>query len=235
MESKHRNSSEVVVVLHGFAASPRWMTFLCRRVARTGRRVVNWGYPSWRRPIDLSGQDLLQTAYHLAKDESVERIHFLTYSMGSIICRAALLKDPQVPKLGRVVMLGPPNRGSHVARLLAPMFGWIFPVARELSTSPNSYVNGLPRMQGVEVGVIAGGRDRVVRHDCTHLPSQREHLMMPLGHAGLLLSEEVTGAALRFVETGSFELPKKAPETKAVVLSSWQVPAAGTSVPLENR
>ena len=68
------------------------MTLVCRRVARTGRRVVNWGYPSWRRSIDLNGQDLLQTVYDLAEDESVQRIHFLTYSMGSIICRAALLE-----------------------------------------------------------------------------------------------------------------------------------------------
>jgi pimeloyl-ACP methyl ester carboxylesterase len=235
MQTKHRNSSEVVVILHGFGASPGWMTPVCRRVTRTGRRVVNWGYPSWRRSIDLSGKDLLKTVYDIAGDESVQRIHFLAYSMGSIICRAALLKDPQLPKLGRVVMLGPPNRGSHVASLLAPLFGWIVPAARELSTSPDSYVNSLPRMQGVEVGVIAGGLDRIVRHDRTHLPSQREHLVVPLGHAGLLLSQEVTGAALRFVETGSFELPKKVPETKAVVLSSWQVPSAGTGMPLENR
>ena len=234
MQSKHRNSSEVVVVLHGFAASPRWMTLVCRRVARTGRRVVNWGYPSWRRSIDLNGQDLLQAIYDLAEDESVQRIHFLTYSMGSIICRAALLKDPQVPKVGRVVMLGPPNRGSHVASLLAPLFGWMVPAARELSTRPDSYVNGLPRMQGVEVGVIAGGRDRVVRHDCTHLPSQREHLVVPRGHAGLLLSREVVRTALRFVETGSFELLKEVPDTKAVVLGSWPVPSVGTGLPVEN-
>ena len=143
MQSKHRNSSEVVVVLHGFAASPRWMTLVCRRVARTGRQVVNWGYPSWRRSIDLNGQDLLQAVYHLAEDESVQRIHFLTYSMGSIICRAALLKDPQVPKVGRVVMLGPPNRGSHVASLLAPLFGWMVPATRELSTRPDSFSTSL--------------------------------------------------------------------------------------------
>jgi pimeloyl-ACP methyl ester carboxylesterase len=206
MEPEIRNSREVVIVLHGFGASPKWMLLLCRRIARTGRRVLNWGYSSWRGSIDASATRLIDTVEALGTDPTVERIHFVCYSMGSIICRSALLRVRNTDKLGRVVMLGPPNRGSHVASFFAPWVGRFVPAVRELSTDPASFVNGLPRLHGVHVGVIAGQRDRIVHHDNTHLSCQREHVTVSGGHASLLLSRDVARMALHFVERGTFAL-----------------------------
>ena len=226
-------SRETVVVLHGFGASPRWMLLLCRRIAGTGRQVVNWGYPSWRRSIRCHARRLLTTVSELSDDPAVERIHFIAYSMGSIICRTALLDDPRRGKLGRVVMLGPPNRGSHVATFFAPWVGKFIPAVRELSSQPHSFVNGLPRLRNVEVGVIAAGRDRIVGAESTHLPCQRDHLVVHCGHLPLVFSREVSRRALLFLETGSFAAEVKQPADGSVAGPSVNVSPLGAALPFE--
>jgi pimeloyl-ACP methyl ester carboxylesterase len=228
MKPQNHKSREAVVVLHGFGGSPIWMSLLCRRVSRSGRRVVNWGYASWRRSISASADRLIEQIHVLEQDGSVERIHFVAYSMGSIICRAALVKRNDFSKLGRVVMLGPPNRGSHVASFFSPLVGRLLPAVRELSTCPKSFVNSLPRLSGVQVGVIAAQRDRIVRFDNTHLPCQREHLEVPGGHSGLILRREVARLAMQFVGSGSF-----ATETETASAIPVVAPTLGVALSME--
>ena len=238
MKATASNNSEAVVLLHGFGGSPRWMTLLGRRIAHTGRRVVNWGYPTWRRSIGWSASRLVERVGTLADDPTIQRIHFVTYSMGSIICRAALLDDSLRKEagremLGRVVMLGPPNQGSHVASFFAPWIGGFVPAVAELATAPHSFVNGLPRLHGIEVGVIAAERDRIVRHHRTHLPCQREHVTVRGGHTRLIFSRDVASKALRFIESGSFVTDSAVDAAPAIVVAPLGDAALDITAPLK--
>lgn len=233
MHASDRNAREVVVVLHGFGGSSRWTTLLCRRISRSGRRIVNWGYSSWRHSIDTSAGRLVETVNELHADDTVEQIHFVAYSMGSIICRTALIARRDFEKLGRVVMLGPPNRGSHVATFFKPLVGRFVPAVRELCAGPESFVNGLPRLHGVQVGIIAAQRDRIVRYDNTHLPCQREHVLVRGGHTGLLFSREVARMALDFVESGTFAAATETVITRPVSPPNLGVSPLGTGMTLE--
>ena len=106
--------------------------------------------------------------------------------------------------MGRVVMLAPPNRGSRIARRLAPFLGrWIRPLA-DLSDAPDSAVNTLGLPVGVEIGIVAGRSDGRVRIEDTHLPGEADHLVVPGYHTFLMNSREVQDCTVRFLRTGRF-------------------------------
>ena len=68
------------------------------------------------------------------------RIHFVTHSLGGILVRSYLKRNP-FARLGRVVMLGPPNQGSEVIdhigswRIVRELNG---PAGKELGTGSAS-------------------------------------------------------------------------------------------------
>ena len=65
-------------------------------------------------------------------------------------------------KLGRVVLLAPPNRGARLADLALRLFGRRLIAATELCSHPDSYVNRLAPAADLDCGVIAASWDHVV-------------------------------------------------------------------------
>ena len=92
------------------------------------------------------------------------QLHLVTHSMGGIIART-MFADFEFQNLGRVVMLAPPHRGSHMARKLTPLVGWLSPSLEQLSDSADSFVNRLPntlKQKEIEFGIIESTKDRVI-------------------------------------------------------------------------
>ena len=115
---------------------------LRRALERQGFRAVNWPYGSLRGSIEAHAARLAAKAKELEEDIGVERLHFVGHSMGAIVVRSALaVTRPQ--KLGRVVLLAPPNRGARMADLALRLFGRRLVAATELCSHPDSYVNRL--------------------------------------------------------------------------------------------
>jgi pimeloyl-ACP methyl ester carboxylesterase len=195
--------AEVALLLHGLGRTSASMRRMHRRAASEGFRVIDWSYASFSRSIDEHVADLQRTLGELDADPAVARIHFVTHSLGGIITRKALLDKPPA-KMGRVVMLAPPNRGSRVARRLAPWLGrWIKPLA-DLSNAPESAVNRLGVPAGVDIGIIAARHDGKVRVEDTHLPGEADHLVVSGFHTFLMNAREVQDCTIRFLRTGRF-------------------------------
>jgi len=150
----------------------------------------------------------------LDADPRIGTIHVVGHSMGGIIGRAAL--DRYRPaKLGRFVMLAPPNRGSFVATATKNTFGRLLKPVAELSTDPESLVNRLPMPAGVEVGVIAAEYDALVTEESTHPDAPHAHVILPTWHTGLLFRPETAELVSGFLETGAFPSPAAATATAA--------------------
>lgn len=194
---------EVVLLLHGMGRTSRSMRGLHRRLEAEGYRPIDWPYASMSHTIDEHAANLAQRLHELDSDPDVTRIHVVTHSLGGIITRQALIEH--VPtKMGRVVMLAPPNRGSNQARRLAPVFGrWVKPLA-DLSNTSDSTVNQMGVPAGVEIGIIAGRSDGKVRVEDTHLSGEADHLVVPGFHTFLMDSREVQDCTVRFLRTGQF-------------------------------
>jgi hypothetical protein len=176
---------------------------LARKLRQANYAICQWGYPSTRRTIAFHAANLRYEVDCLAEEGQFERVHFVTHSMGSIIVRQAFQADHPLI-VGRIVMLAPPNAGSHVARAGAAIIGRFCPVLRELSTRPDSYVNRLGPSSLCEVGVVAASNDWVVRRSNTHLCTQRDHIVVPGDHVRLPLLRTSAEQTLHFLATGAF-------------------------------
>ena len=197
---------QAIILVHGLALNPLLMLVLQRHLQRPDNRIVNWGYPSYRLSIATHGAALSKTLKSLDADETIDKIHLVTHSMGGIVARTALAEE--VPaKMGRLVMLAPPNRGSKAARLFASTIGRICRPLRELSCDEGSFVRCLPPPQGVQIGVITATYDFLVSPELTILDDECDRIQIASWHSGLLFRRDTAEQVRRFLEAGSFAHP----------------------------
>jgi pimeloyl-ACP methyl ester carboxylesterase len=209
---------ETVVLLHGLMRRASSMRPLALRLEREGFAVRNVGYPSWR----LDRERLLaRLDSELApwRGDGTGRVHFVTHSLGGILLRAWLEREP-LAALGRVVMLAPPNAGSEVVdrlgawRMARVLLG---PTGQLLGTREGAWPGGLPPA-GFEVGIIAGTRsinplfsvvlpgenDGSVSVASTRLAGAAGFLTVPHTHTFIMRSRRVHDEVIGFLRTGRF-------------------------------
>ena len=216
--------SETVVLLHGLGRSPLAMAGLGRFLRRQGFQVVNQGYPSRQQSIpELCRQLFHDLIPHLT---GAQRIHFVTHSMGGILLRYGL-QHWQVPRhrLGRAVMLAPPNQGSEVVDLLRrwPLIPRIMgPAFLQLGTDESSVPQQLLQRENnqlpIEVGVIAGSRsiepwsalwlpgenDGKVSVARSQHPAMKDFCVLDVNHTFIMNDQNVRQQIVHFLRQGEF-------------------------------
>lgn len=198
---------ECVSLVHGFFANAMMMSVLGRRLDGHGYLAKPWGYWNMRRSILEHAESFGRELARLDADNAIGTIHLVTHSMGGIIARAAL--DRFRPrKLGRFVMLAPPNRGSFVATATAGFLGGLLKPVAELSTAPDSLVNSLGMPRDIDVGVIAASRDALVSPESTRPDVPHDHVTIPCLHSSLLFRRDAADLVAAFLATGSFPTPR---------------------------
>lgn len=213
-------SPEAVVLLHGLCRTRRSMAPMERVLAAEGFRVWNVGYPSRARSIADLARTVIPDALARCREGGARTIHFVTHSMGGILVRAWAAKE-KIPDLGRVVMLGPPNRGSEVVDVLGRY--WIFgklngPAGRGLGTDAGSTPNRLGPVK-FPLGIIAGDRsvnwinslwirgddDGKVSVERTKVAGMTDHIVVHAAHPFLMRDAQAIRQTIRFLRTGAFE------------------------------
>ncbi len=202
---------ECVALVHGFLAHSMMLAVLGHRLRRHGYRTDLWGYRNMCCSILVHAERFADNLRRLDKDPTVDRIHLVTHSMGCIIARAALTRYRPL-KLGRFVMLAPPNRGSFVAQATIGTLGRFFKPVEELSTAEDSLVNSLPTPQDVDIGVIAAGRDALVSSASTRPEAPHDHVTIPCLHSSLLFRRDAAEMVVAFLREGRF--PESTPHRR---------------------
>lgn len=213
-------SSDCVVLLHGLLRSADSMQPMADALEEAGFETVNIEYPSRHATIEeLAGPAVEEGLSGCRAIEGVDTIHFVTHSLGGILLRY-YLEEVEIPELGRVVMLGPPNQGSVAADRMGilPGYDWVQgPVGRQLGKGEDS----VPLQLGpadFEVGIIAGDRtidpitssvlpdpdDGKVSVLDTRLEGMTDFIVVNHSHAYLMRQEEPVRLTIRFLETGRF-------------------------------
>ena len=126
--------------------------------------------------------------------------------------------------MGRVVMLGPPNKGSQVVDELRSMPGFELingPAGLQLGTENDSVPNTLGPAD-FEVGIIAGTstinfflstmlpnpNDGKVSVESTKLEGMTDHISMPVTHPFMMKNEQVIKQVIYFLNNGVFKSTK---------------------------
>jgi len=214
-------ASECVVLLHGLARSDYSMRKLERALIEEGYAVVNYDYPSTNYNIATLANEYLPKA--IAQCMAHTTINFVTHSLGGIVLRQ-YLSENELDQLGRVVMLGPPNKGSQVVDNLKNVPGFEFingPAGMELGTNKDSVPNSLGAVK-YPVGVVAGSSsinlvlsqmlpnpdDGKVSVENTKVEGMTDHIVVPVSHPFLMRNKEVIRQVKAFLKTEKF-LPVK--------------------------
>jgi pimeloyl-ACP methyl ester carboxylesterase len=197
-------AQDIVVLIHGLGANGQLlMWLLARRLKLAGYGTVIWSYPSLLGTIERHAKRLHKRLAELEADANVARIHLVTHSMGGIVARYALTLGRPI-KLGRFVMMAPPNQGSALAALCGPALRWCLPAIDQLAARPNSFVNRLPQPDGIDIGIVAASRDILVGSGKTFLSCQRDHIVLPSTHTLLAFQRRVADEVIEFLRTGHF-------------------------------
>jgi triacylglycerol lipase len=211
--------TEAIILLHGLARTSRSMNKAGKLLATYGYKIINVDYPSRKYNIEILARDAIVPALKQCASKDIIKIHFLTHSMGGILIRY-YLSAHRIDKLGRVVMLAPPNQGSEVVDKLAgwPVFNVINgPAGLQMGTNKNS----LPNMLGpvnFPTGIIAGDKtvnpllsrlfleanDGKVSVSRTQVQGMQDFIVMPYSHPFIMQRVAVIEQALHFIQQGYF-------------------------------
>ena len=218
--------------MHGLGRSRLAMRPLVTSLRREGFRVWNLGYSAFTtrrtlREVYAKVAQQLEYAY-----EDGPGVHFVTHSMGGILARLYLSEHRERASGSRLVQLAPPNQGAVIAEVLrhAPLVGWFMgrPLLELGKTATGEPRHGIPRLEAVDVGVIAGGRgdprgydawfpddsDGIVRVRETYLPEAKDWVLVPAVHTFIMRRPDVRRYALHFLREGVF--PEEALRLKRV-------------------
>lgn len=211
---------DYVILLHGLGETSLHMLPLGIALRNAGYHTLIPDYPSTVRTTEDAAENCIGAFLGEIPEEVT--LHFITHSMGSHLLRYYLQEHGTLAeRIGRVVMLGPPNHGAPVFNiyrhfpLLRSLLG---PAVQQGAVGEDCLPCQLPEPIGVETGIIAGcvpldptswfvtpwphdGRTTVRG---TRLQGMKDHAMLPSSHEGMPFNPLVIYYTLHFLRYGAF-------------------------------
>lgn len=202
--------TQAVFLVHGWGVRAVSMARLGAALAGEGYAVYNYDYPTSKRNIREHSEIFLALYRDVLSEEEPANVFFVTHSMGGILLRAAMaqMSGTECRRIGAVVMLGPPNRGSILAYLgKGRIAGGINASLADMTPDPDSYVRNIPPPPFLPpVGIVAGKYDGKVALSSTLLPDGQpcERIVVPCTHPGLRNPQYTLAPILSFFRSKSF-------------------------------
>ncbi|MDA7929143.1 alpha/beta hydrolase [Mariniblastus sp.] len=215
----------IVILLHGLMRTNASMAPLGEHLRKNGGfEIVNFQYASTRKRVEDHAKALSQVIDNLGSE--VTEINFVGHSLGNIVVRRylgdqATTDQPVDQRIKRMVMLGPPNQGSRMARLLKSSLSFKVIAGASGAELSNSWRQLEPTLATpeFEFAIIAGGQtdksklnnvlltgkdDFTVSVEETKLIGANDFQVRPLIHTTMMKDKRVFQDTLRFFENGYF-------------------------------
>ena len=208
------SSRPAVVLVHGLFLGAWAMWPLARRLAKAGFAPARFPYHTVTGEVQANAAALADFVREQAA-ASGGAVHCVCHSLGGLLLRQALYRHPRLP-LGRTVMLGVPQRGSHVARRLARLPGFERLLECAIAHGLDGHAPRWPEEHAVHsvvgtkalgAGMLVPGlekpHDGTVSEAETRLAAAGEPERLPVTHTSMLLSAAVADAVAAFLHGGA--------------------------------
>jgi pimeloyl-ACP methyl ester carboxylesterase len=224
-------SGPIVILLHGLGRSRNSMDPLASHLREAlDCDVINVSYASTRASLDQHARALQSVIDHLPPETPIVVV---AHSMGSLVLRRYLhlveierQGAPAESRIGRIVMLGPPNQGAALAAKLNELrlFGIVMgDSAQQLADLSDSVFPLELATPSSEFGIIAGNwnlgpltnplldeqNDLFVSVEETRLPGASDFAIVEAAHGWLLTDAGVHKMVASFLENGYFYSPER--------------------------
>jgi pimeloyl-ACP methyl ester carboxylesterase len=211
-------NKEIIVLLHGLGRNATSMWLLASRLEDAGYYVHRVEYGSLHQnPNEILTE--ISSQINQCCQQHTQSVHFVGHSLGGLMVRA-YLQENKVDRLGRVVLLGTPNKGSEAVDHFSE--SWLLdilgPTAKVLGTDSNSFPKTL-KAPYYPVGVIAGviksklndpvipGKDDgLVSVEATKIDEMTDFIIIETGHSMMRYNSEVADQTIEFIRNGEFKL-----------------------------
>lgn len=221
-----QKNNALIVLLHGILRSKTDMLFLSNHFQKRGYKTLNILYPSREKDLQELSKFVHDKITEHPDAKTIEKIHFVTHSMGGLITRY-YIHEHRPDKLGKVVMLSPPNSGSEAAdflkanTFLAPIFENLFgPAGQQLSTDYEHNLSDIDFPLGIIGGnksinpfahlALEGEHDGIVPTERMKINGMQDFIILPVTHSLMMFDKTVIKQAEYFLEYGKFEHAKAA-------------------------
>jgi pimeloyl-ACP methyl ester carboxylesterase len=205
-----------VVYVHGLWLPGEEALLLKHRLAQEFSLSLHWFRYFG---ASQSMRDITSRLGDFVRELAAPEVHLVGHSLGGLVIYRFLERFPQQPP-GRVVFLGVPcvaSRAAERAAAFAPAAHLMGPsVAEELLTARERRWT-----QPRGLGIVAGNQplglgqlfaqfdednDGTIAVSETRLPGATDHIVLPVSHLGMLLSERVAHETGLFLTQGRFSL-----------------------------
>ncbi len=217
LAAANATAADCIVLLHGLARTASSMEPMAEALAERGYETTAIDYPSRKHPIEELAPMAVEAGLEACAE--AETVHFVTHSLGGILVRY-YAENTGIEKLGRVVMLAPPNQGSEVVDAYRDVPGFRAfngPAGLQLGTDENSVPLALGPVE-FELGVIAGEDtfnpilsqflpnpdDGKVSVESTKVEGMQDHVVVSRSHPFIMKAPEVIAFTAAFLESGAF-------------------------------
>jgi hypothetical protein len=217
-------SRHLVLLLHGLGRTHRMFPRLEAALATAGYQATAISYASTRGSIDAHAERLERLLDRL---EDVDRVSFVTHSLGGLVVRQALARDGrwrQRIEPGRLVMIAPPSHGAELADRLGdfapfrwlggPSVGALVPETAARLPRPNIPFGIIAGGRGTGDGynpLVAGDDDGVVGIAETRLDGAADILIVKEIHTVIADHPRTVAAVLAFLAHGRFDASAERP------------------------
>ena len=168
---------EVVVLIHGLIRRGSCFKNLARKIAKSGFSCYVYDYDTTMKYIPEHGNDFKDFLVNKVLAENPNaKINIVSHSLGGIVTRYALshFSISELQRINKIIMLGPPNQGSDIAKLVCKVLPWakkiVLPL-EELCSGDDSKIHQAPTLEDYEVNlaIISGKFDWLVKREYTFL------------------------------------------------------------------